>query len=106
LAARLVLDDSPAQAQGATAPLAGHFHPKGKAPSKYTLDVLQQARAGLPFGDTKDFEEQKKGFIAPMTDLKIMADAGHVAWDMERFRSSTSRTISTAFIPRCCAYPN
>jgi alkyl sulfatase BDS1-like metallo-beta-lactamase superfamily hydrolase len=83
---RLVLDDSPAQAQGATAPLAGHFHPKGKAPSKYTLDVLKQARAGLPFGDTKDFEEQKKGFIAPMTDLKIMADAGHVAWDMERFQ--------------------
>jgi|SRR5215831_16929570 len=61
----LVLDDSPARAQGAAAPLAGHFHPKGKAPSKFTLDVLRQARGGLPFGDTRDFEEQKKGLIAP-----------------------------------------
>src|SRR6516225_6054773 len=74
----LVLDDSPAQAQGAAAPLAGHFHPKGKAPSEFTLDVLRQARARLPFGDTRDFDEQKKGLIAPMPDLKIMADAGHV----------------------------
>ncbi len=81
----LVLDESPARAQ-ASAPLAGHFHPKGKAPSKITLDVLKQARAGLPFSDTRDFEEQKKGLIAPMPDLKIMAAAGHVAWDMERFR--------------------
>jgi alkyl sulfatase BDS1-like metallo-beta-lactamase superfamily hydrolase len=83
---RLVLDDSPAQAQGAAAPLAAHFHPKSKAPSKFTLDALRQARAGLPFDDTRDFEEQKKGLIAPMPDLKIMADAGHVAWDMERFQ--------------------
>ena len=82
----LVLDDSPARAQSVAAPLAGHFHPKGKAPSKYTLDVLKQARGGLPFGDTRDFGEQKKGLIAPMNDFKIMADAGHVAWDMERFQ--------------------
>ena len=102
----LVLDDSTAWAQGTASRLPGHFHPKGKAPSKFTLDVLKQARGGLPFGDTKDFEEQKKGFIAPMDDLKIMADAGHVAWDMGRFNSSIRRTISTAFIPRCCAYPN
>lgn len=81
----LVLDENVARAQ-APAPLAGHFHPKGKAPSKVTLEVLKQARAGLPFSDTRDFEEQKKGLIAPMPDLKIMAAAGHVAWDMERFR--------------------
>jgi alkyl sulfatase BDS1-like metallo-beta-lactamase superfamily hydrolase len=84
--AHLVLDDSPARAQSAAAPLAGHFHPKGKAPSKYTLDALNQARTGLPFTDTRDFDEQKRGLIAPMKDLKIMADAGHVAWDMERFQ--------------------
>jgi alkyl sulfatase BDS1-like metallo-beta-lactamase superfamily hydrolase len=48
--------------------------------------VLKQAKVTLPFGDKRDFEEQKKGFIAPMKDLKIMADAGHVAWDMERFQ--------------------
>jgi alkyl sulfatase BDS1-like metallo-beta-lactamase superfamily hydrolase len=64
--------------------LAGHFHPKGKPPSRFTIALLQQARGTLPFADQRDFEEQQRGLIAP--DLQIMADAGHVAWDMERFR--------------------
>ncbi len=85
LADRFLFEASPARAQQID-PLQGHFHPKGKAPSKFTLDVLKQAKATLPFADTRDIEEQKKGFIAPMKDLKIMADAGHVAWDMERFQ--------------------
>ena len=66
-------------------PLAGHFHPKGKAPSKYTKEILEQAKATLPFADERDFEEKDKGFIAPMKQMKIMADAGHAAWDMEAF---------------------
>jgi alkyl sulfatase BDS1-like metallo-beta-lactamase superfamily hydrolase len=84
VAGNLVLEANPARAQAA--PLKGHFDPKGKAPSKFTLDVLKQAKATLPFADTRDIEEQKKGLIAPMTELKIMADSGHVAWDMERFQ--------------------
>lgn len=86
VAGHLVLKDNPARAQLATVPLKEHFHPKGKAPSKHTLDVLKRARGGLPFADQRDFEEQKRGLIAPMKDLKIMADGGHVAWDMERFQ--------------------
>jgi len=64
----------------------GHFDPKGKAPSKHTIAVIEQARSELPFSDTRDFDEQKKGFIAAPDSMKIMADAGHVAWDMERFQ--------------------
>jgi alkyl sulfatase BDS1-like metallo-beta-lactamase superfamily hydrolase len=85
VAGRVYLDDAPARAQGA-APLEGHFHPKGKPPSKFTLELLKKAKGTLPFSDTIDIEEQKKGFIAPMKELKIRADAGHVAWDMERFQ--------------------
>ena len=81
----IALNESPAQAQEA-APLKGHFHPKGKAPSKHTLEVLKKARTTLPFADKRDFEEQKRGLIAPMKDMKIMADGGHVAWDMEQFQ--------------------
>ena len=62
-----------------------HFHPKGKMPSKHTLKIFDQARATLPFSDTQDFDEQKKGFIAAPKYKKIMADAGNVAWDMERY---------------------
>jgi alkyl sulfatase BDS1-like metallo-beta-lactamase superfamily hydrolase len=85
VAGSLLLGEGPARAEEA-APLKGHFHPKGKAPSKFTLEVLKKARASLPFADTKDFDEQKKGLIAAMKELKIKADAGHVAWDMERFQ--------------------
>jgi alkyl sulfatase BDS1-like metallo-beta-lactamase superfamily hydrolase len=85
LADQFVFEAGPALAQQID-PLQGHFHLKGKAPSIFTLEVLKNAKAALPFADTRDFEEQKKGFIAPMKNQKIMADAGHVAWDMERFQ--------------------
>ena len=64
----------------------GHFDPKGKPPSEFTMEVLRQSSKNLPFADKRDFDEQKKGLVAPMPDLKIMADAGHVVWDMERFQ--------------------
>jgi len=87
IAGHLILDDMPVVAQTVTQkPLDGHFHPKGKAPSKYTIEILKKAKESLPFSDTRDFDEQKKGLIAEMKDLKIMSDAGHVAWDMERFK--------------------
>ena len=67
----------------------GHFHPKGKAPSEYTLEVIREARETMPFEDTKDFEEAEKGFIAPLNSKIVMADAGHVAWDIERYEFFT-----------------
>lgn len=85
IGANFVLEGSTARAEPA-APAAGHFHPKGKAPSRFTKAILEQSRSHLPFDDSRDFEEQAKGFIAPMPDLKIKADAGHIAWDMERFQ--------------------
>ncbi len=70
--------DAPAEIQ--------HFHPKGKPPSQHTLEVLEQAKGTLPFDDTRDFDEEKKGFIAAPDSWTIMADAGNVAWDMERYK--------------------
>jgi alkyl sulfatase BDS1-like metallo-beta-lactamase superfamily hydrolase len=81
-----VFDEGMARAEESPAPHAKHFHPRGKAPSEHTKEALKRQSADLPFADVRDFEELKKGFIAPMPDLKIMADAGHVAWDMERFK--------------------
>jgi alkyl sulfatase BDS1-like metallo-beta-lactamase superfamily hydrolase len=65
---------------------AEHFHPKGKPPSKYTLEIFEEAKQSLPFEDRQDFEEWERGYIAGREDLKIMADAGNVAWDMERYQ--------------------
>jgi alkyl sulfatase BDS1-like metallo-beta-lactamase superfamily hydrolase len=82
---RMLAEEATGRSQPAV-PLKGHFHAKGKAPSKFTIDILKKAKSTLPFADKRDFEEQKKGFIAPMKEMKIKADAGHVAWDMERFQ--------------------
>ncbi len=86
VAGNSLLEGGAALAQTPAAPLAGHFHPMGKAPSSYTIEVLKAARAGLPFEDTRDFDEQSKGLIARMPDMVIKADAGHDAWDMASFQ--------------------
>ncbi|UCH72961.1 MAG: MBL fold metallo-hydrolase [Rhodospirillales bacterium] len=62
-----------------------HFHPKGKPPSEFTLEVIRKARETMPFADRRDFEEAERGFIAPLSEMIIKADAGHVAWDIERY---------------------
>jgi len=59
-----------------------HFHPKGKLPSSYTIEIQKHQREILPFADKRDFDEQKKGFIAAPEYKQIMAEAGNVAWDM------------------------
>ncbi|MGI9243718.1 MAG: MBL fold metallo-hydrolase, partial [Verrucomicrobiales bacterium] len=82
----MLAEGSNAHAQAAGEPLKGHFHPKGKAPSKFTKEILTSAKATLPFADKRDFDERKKGFIAPMKEMQIKADGGHVAWDMERYQ--------------------
>jgi alkyl sulfatase BDS1-like metallo-beta-lactamase superfamily hydrolase len=82
--------ETPQQSAAADTPSSAviaedHFHPKGKEPSEHTLKIFEQARQTLPFSDRQDFEEWERGFIARREDLKIMADAGNVAWDMERY---------------------
>jgi alkyl sulfatase BDS1-like metallo-beta-lactamase superfamily hydrolase len=62
-----------------------HFHPKGKQPSEHSLRIFEESRAKLPFSDRQDFEEQQKGFIARPKSGIIMADAGHEAWNKERY---------------------
>jgi len=59
-----------------------HFDALGKPASKFTLELRNGQKASLPFADKRDFDEAKKGFIAEPPYTKIMADAGHVAWDM------------------------
>lgn len=80
-----LFDEGPAMAQGAPEPLAGHFHPRGKAPSEHTRRILQAAAQTLPFSDTRDFDEQARGLIAERTDRRIMADAGNVAFDRSEY---------------------
>jgi len=61
---------------------AQHFHPKGKMPSRFTVELQNGLRKSLPFEDKRDFEEAKRGFIAAPAYRQIMAEKGNVAWDM------------------------
>jgi alkyl sulfatase BDS1-like metallo-beta-lactamase superfamily hydrolase len=63
-----------------------HFHPQGKPPSATTLQYRDSEKAKLPFEDERDFEEQRRGFLKTPPYTKIMADAGHIAWDMESYQ--------------------
>jgi alkyl sulfatase BDS1-like metallo-beta-lactamase superfamily hydrolase len=63
----------------------GHFSPKGKTPSKYTVQMQEQQRKILPFTDKRDLEEAKRGFIAAPPYRKIMSDKGGVAWDIDNW---------------------
>jgi alkyl sulfatase BDS1-like metallo-beta-lactamase superfamily hydrolase len=86
----LVFNAGAANAQdagvGSPAAQLEHFDPMGKAPSTFTLELRNGLKATLPFSDKRDFDEAAKGFIAAPSFKKIMADAGHVAWDMDSYQ--------------------
>ena len=81
----LALGAGAAHAQAPTA-APKHFDPKGTLPSTYTIELRKGVSATLPFADKRDFDEAKKGFIAEPPFMKIMADAGNVAWDMGSYQ--------------------
>jgi alkyl sulfatase BDS1-like metallo-beta-lactamase superfamily hydrolase len=59
-----------------------HFHPLGRPASPATASAGAAARAALPFEDARDFEESSRGFLAAPATRQILADDGHVIWDM------------------------
>ncbi len=65
--------------------MTSHFHPLGKLASPTTVAAQQAQRASLPFDDERDFEEVRRGFIAEPAYRQIMAEAGHVAWNMASY---------------------
>lgn len=62
-----------------------HFDPKGKPPSAFTIEKQKSLRETLPFEDKRDEEEARRGFIAAPPYKKILAQDGHVAWDMASY---------------------
>jgi alkyl sulfatase BDS1-like metallo-beta-lactamase superfamily hydrolase len=88
--APIAFDRGAAHAQGAAVGLppaqVKHFDPNGNPPSTFTLELRKGVTATLPFGDKRDFDEAKKGFVAEPPYKQIKADAGQVAWDMGSYQ--------------------
>ncbi len=55
-----------------------------KPASPFTARINADALAGLPFNDETDFENARRGLIVAASG-QIKADAGHVAWDFDRW---------------------
>ena len=55
-----------------------------KAASPLTSRINAEVLAGLPFSDETDFENARRGLIVAASG-QIKADAGHVAWDFDRW---------------------
>ncbi len=70
----------------ASAETEPRFTPDSKPASVHTKTVIEELRVSLPFSDERDFEEQQRGFLAAPDYKEIMADAGHVAWSMEKYQ--------------------
>ena len=97
--ALLFLHSGSAWAQSGAAP-PGHFDPKGKPPSSFTQEVLRAGRDHAAVRRQAGLRGAEEGLHRAGREHKIMADDGHVAWDMERFQFlNGSRRTSTAFDP-------
>jgi len=59
---------------------------KRKGASEFTRAANERLRATLPFEDRRDFEEARRGFIAPLTDGgTVLNEQGFPVWDPGRF---------------------
>ena len=90
VAGSALFDESPARAADTQPPLADHFHPRGKAPSAFTLDAIRKSSANLPFADQRDFEELNKGLIAPMPETRSVTPPCTPRWPQAKARFRTS----------------
>lgn len=62
-----------------------HFNEQGNAASESTRAIQEQLRSELPFGDIRDFEEARRGFIAEPDSDQIVGANGNVVWDMGEY---------------------
>ncbi len=56
-----------------------------KPPSAHTIALQQALRESLPFDDRRDFDEQRRGFIAAPDYRRITSDSGETVWDIGRY---------------------
>ncbi len=55
-----------------------------RSASIHTAHVNAAVLADLPFSDVTDFEDARRGLLVEASG-QVMADAGHVAWDFDRW---------------------
>ena len=64
-----------------------------KDASSFTKQKNEQVLKELPFSDTKDFEDAKKGFVATLPNLVIKNDKGEIVWDMDSYNFEVGKPV-------------
>ena len=55
-------------------------------PTETTIQINLQAQQDLPVDDLQDFEDARRGWVASVSDLKIVHPDGTPAWDQTAYR--------------------
>jgi len=66
------------------------------AATEHTKAILAKASEGLPFDDTTDFDDATRGFIGRAAQRQIVAEDGHLVWDLDAYEFLTDDAPSTA----------
>ncbi len=56
-----------------------------KDATSFTKEKNEQVLQELPFSDTQDFDDAKKGFVATLPKLVIPSSDGHNVWDITSY---------------------
>jgi alkyl sulfatase BDS1-like metallo-beta-lactamase superfamily hydrolase len=51
-----------------------------------TRRAIEAASAGFPLDDVDDFDDTERGFVGRSEQRQIVADDGHVVWDLDAYR--------------------
>ncbi|MCP5090696.1 MAG: MBL fold metallo-hydrolase [Gammaproteobacteria bacterium] len=57
----------------------------GHPPSEHTIALQEALRDSLPFADQRDFDEQKRGFVAAPGYRRISDESGETVWDIGQY---------------------
>ncbi len=58
-----------------------------KPATEHTIEANTAVLGALPFGDTQDFEDAQRGFIAKPAIVTITDAEGNVVWDLEQYKT-------------------
>ncbi len=56
-----------------------------KDPTPHTCNHNTSVLSALPFGDTQDFEDARRGFVATLPDVEIRNADGRVVWSLREY---------------------
>ena len=61
-----------------------------------TKAILAAAAASLPMTDTADFDDAERGFIGRAAERRIVAEDGHLVWDLDAYEFLSGPAPDTA----------